>query len=174
MIMTGMKSNIDEVIARFKNFKDGAQNIDYSEALLVGVNAARAKMAFRIFNQALDAQNTTLGKYTGKKISKAVPLTPYELKRVSKGRQVSKKDLEFQGNLRRALRTAKENNTRVICVITNPNLVKISQYLEQQIGKIRGGAVVKIFYLSPEERDFLIKNTAAALKQLYVRAINTK
>lgn len=191
--MFGFNSNIDEVIERFKALGPRMENIDPTDALLVGVNAARGQMSFRIFNKGQDAEEITLGIYTGKKkgglpkkskllddlkvktriIGEQLEFTEYELKRLGKGRQVRYKDLEFTGTLRRAIRAIKESNIRVVCIIDNEEMANIANYQEEQIGKIRGGGKAVIFALSKSERELLRSNTVAALKQLYVRVFNT-
>lgn len=189
--MTGFNSNIEELITKFKGLKANAQQVDFSEALLVGVNAARGAMSFRIFNKGLDSTGASFGKYIGKKqgLSKAgekifkgkkkflagnaTGFSPYELKRIGRGRQVRYKDLEFTGDLRRAIRSEKESNVRVICVITNARLAKIADYQEEQIGRITGKGRVAIWQLSEQEREILKTNTSAALTQIYVRLLST-
>lgn len=167
-----MRSNIDSVIEKFKMMADNAANIDFSESLIGGANAARGKMNFRIFNSGKDANGAPFGVYTGKKISKKIPFTPYELKRVSKGRQILKKDLEFYGALRRGIVIVKKDQKMVVCTIVNAQLILIADYQEEQIGKIRKTGKVRIFALSQEERSFFITNTSALLKQQYARAFN--
>jgi hypothetical protein len=187
--MTGLTSNIDELIEKFQGIQSKAANIDFSEALLVGVNAARAAMDFRIFNEGKDSNEVSLGAYTGKKRNSRkkfkndqskqfliggadTSFTPYELKRVNRGRQIRYKDLEFTGDLRRGIVVVKESSTRVVCVIPNDALALIAQGQEEQVGEIRGGGPIKIFSLSERERDILKTNTNAALKQLYDRLLN--
>lgn len=174
--MTGMNSNIDDVVDKMREMKEKSMNIDFSEALIVGVNAARGRMSFRIFNRGLDSQGLPFGKYVGKKtIPPGTPaFTPYEFKRVSKGRQVAYKDLEFQGALRRGIQVIKKNNNLVVCAIVNRKLIVIAKGQEEQIGRIKNRGRVKIFSLSAEELQFLKTNTRAAIKQLYARIINTK
>lgn len=127
--MTGITSNIDELIAKFSGISQ--EDIDVSPALLVGVNAAAGQMRQRIFNEGKDAQGQPLGSYTGRKkrFSPKQKLTPafqrrlknsriigpenqlgedfefseYEILRLSEGRQVRYKDLERTGTLRRGI-----------------------------------------------------------------------
>lgn len=192
--MTGLNSNINEVIEKFKTAGARSQAVDPSDALIVGINAARGKMSFRIFNKGQDANGGTFGKYTGKKMSLSQALqsrlftrtgskermageqdqfSEYEIKRVSKGRQIRFKDLEFTGTLRRGIVVVKETPTRVVCVIVNAALAKISRHQEEQIGRILGRGPVKIFALSKEEIEIMRDNTLEALKQLYVRVFTT-
>lgn len=186
--MFGITSNIDKVIEKFKAIGTGANNVDVSEALLLGVNAAKAQMTFRIFNEGKDFQNEGIGKYRGKKTRFAKkpsrPLTgkeeavkkflfgsqtdfsEYELLRIKSGRQVRYKDLELTGTLKRGIITAKVSPTKVVCSIPSASLFKISQYQQEQTGKT-------IFALSNEERQLLKTNTSEALKQIYVRVFNS-
>lgn len=178
--MTGFNSNIGELIEKFKAIKERAQNVDLSDALVIGVNAAKGAMQFRIFNKGLDSGNVPLGSYRGAKSNAkntfseflvGVPagqlrLSPYEKKRVKKGRQIRYKDLEFTGTLRRGIVVIKESQVRVVCAIPNEDLYKIAKYQEEQINAI-------IFELSEEERELLRTNVIAASKQIYDRIFNS-
>lgn len=177
--MTGLNSNINELISRFEKAKN--VKVDLSEALIGGVNAARGEMVFRIFNKGLDTEGKPLGKYRGSK-SKA-PLTkefkgkkkfiagdrnkftPYELIRIKAGRQVQYKDLEFKGDLRRGILVIKESANKVVCAIVNEKLQLISRGQEEDLNTI-------IFTPSKEELETMSVNVTALLKQLYVRYFN--
>lgn len=185
--MTGLTSNIDDLIKQLQ--KVAQTDIDVSEAFLVGVNAAKGLMQNRIFNKGMDAAGKPFGKYKGKasnSLSKAQEkrlfkdektkarnlgtqglFTPYELKRVMAGRQIVYKDLEFAGDLRRGILTIKDGPRKVVCAIPNEKLYLIAKGQEQQLK-------TKIFYLSANEREVMLTNIQAAIKQQYVRAINTK
>ncbi len=65
--MITYKTNIDDLINKLKKVGTDAQTVDYSAALLLGVNASMGEMKFRIFNDGLDADGNTLGKYVGNK-----------------------------------------------------------------------------------------------------------
>lgn len=192
--MIGITSNIDQVIERFKAKADQAKNVDVSQALTAGVNAARGAMTARIFNKGLDNQGASLGPYAGKKkkLSKAkdeslfkkrkrefFTLQPegefseYELIRIGQGRQVRYKDLELTGTLRRGIVTIKESENKVVCAIPSDKLFLIAQGQEKQVGKIRGGGTATIFSLSDKERQILKDTTNEVLKQLYDSIINT-
>ena len=186
--MTGVTSNIEEVIEKFKAMKKELQTVDLSDALVIGVNAAKASMQFRIFNKGLDAGNLQIGSYAGpkKKAKKGqfdgrkkdflfgdLPegeepqLSEYEKKRVAKGRQIKYKDLEFTGSLRRGIVVIKENSVRVVCAIPNEKLFNIAKFQEEYIK-------APIFSLSDEERELLRTNVIAAVNQIYDRIINSK
>lgn len=177
--MTGFNSNINELIEKFKAIKTNAQNIDLSDALLAGVNAGKGAMENRIFNRGLDINNNPLGEYRGEKQNVKntfseflvgtpgqLRLTPYQRKRVKKGRQVRYKDLEFQGALRRGIVVIKESQVSVVCAIPNEDLFNISQYQEEDLH-------TKIFGLSEEEKEVLRTNVIAVSKQIYDRIFNT-
>lgn len=94
--------------------------------------------------------------------------TEYEKYRLSRGRQIVKKDLELEGALRRSIETQieriNEGGNRVVIVIGSPEQAKIARYQEQQIGNIRAGLnarigtaePAKIFTLSKAEYDIVI------------------
>lgn len=176
--MTEFHSNIDQLIVRFKLIKQASQQIDFSDALVVGVNAAKASMQNRIFNQGKDRTLTSLGKYKGpkkttsKKFSKflvgtvkALQLSEYEKKRVGKGRQIRYKDLEFTGTLRRGIVVIKESSLSIICAIPDDKLIVIARGQEEYLN-------TKIFSLSDDERELMKTNVNAALKQMYDRLFN--
>jgi len=69
-----LKSNIPEIIEKLERVKtvlggNGAPPTipDFSDAMLSALNAGMGKMKFRIFNKGLDANNNSLGDYTGNK-----------------------------------------------------------------------------------------------------------
>lgn len=176
--MTGFTSNIEQVIERFKIMKENAQNVDFSDALVIGVNAAKAAMQNRIFNKGLDKNNSSLGPYRGEKFisSKGLSeflvgsvagraLTPYEKKRVNKKRQVRYKDLEFEGTLRRGIVVIKESQTVVSCMIPSDTLANIARYQEEDLKTV-------IFTLSEDERELLRENVIAATTEIYDRLFN--
>lgn len=183
-------SNIEQVIERLNEMAANGERIDFSDALAAGVNAARALMQNRIFNTGTDANGTSLGGYSGKQtksrsknkrlLAAIADFDPeggfsaYEKKRLSHGRQIAYKDLEFTGSLRRSIVTAKETTKRVVCWIANPGDADIARYQEQQVGRIRGAGIAEIFELSDTERIELKEVTNAALFQLYDRLLNTK
>lgn len=192
--MITITSNIDEVVLRFESLAQKAKDADFTEALVGGVNAAMARMKFRIFNERKDALAASLGKYTGKKKkvslgkkarknatavgAKGSTFSPYELKRISHGRQVAEKDLEFYGTLRKAIQVVKEQKNKVVCAITSQEEGFIARSLEEQIAAIRsgtkptlGGPKVPIFQLSAEELAFFKANTQALIKQIYDRLL---
>lgn len=194
-------SNIDGLIERFKAKAEELRALDVSQALLLGVNAAKGQMQERIFNEGLDSNLIALGVYTGRKIrsinqsrnltkkeesvkqrlfGNQQDFSEYELIRLGGGKQVRYKDLQFDGSLRRGIVVVADGSTKVNCVITSDDLFKISIYQEEQIAWIRagkpgrpGGERVKIFSPSKDEAQFMRENITEAIKQLYARTINT-
>lgn len=62
-----IKSNIQDLIAKFKKLADDAEKVDFSKALEAGVNAALGQMKQRVFNTGKDSKGIAFGKYVGKK-----------------------------------------------------------------------------------------------------------
>lgn len=113
-------------------------------------------------------QNKRLMEYSGE------DLTPYEKKRVKHGRQIAEKDLEFDGDLRRAMVLGSPAPREVNAIINNARQSQVAGYQEQQIARIRGqSAPVVIFSPSEDEKQTVRDNTSAALKQIYDRIFNT-
>lgn len=154
--MINITSNIDKVIERFKIIAENAKNVDFSDALVLGVNAGKARMEVRIFNEGRDVDGNPLGAYKSK---------TYKKKRQKAGRQINYKDEEFTGTLRRGVVVVKVNTTRVVCAIPNDSLFNISLYQEEQLD-------TKIFAFSEEERQLVRDNTIEAVKQIYARVFN--
>lgn len=177
--MIGITSNIEQVIEKFKILKDNARNVDFSDALVVGVNAAKAAMQNRIFNKGLDAGNTPIGSYKGPKkavnrgrlsdflvgTSDNISLSQYEKKRVKAGRQIRYKDLEFTGTLRRGIVVVKENQTAVSCQIPSDELAVIARSHEEYING-------PIFSLTEGERELLREQVIEATTEIYDRLFN--
>lgn len=136
----------------------------FSDALVAGLNAAMGLMKRRIFNQREDAEGFTLGPYISEQ---------YKRKREKAGRQVDRKDLEFEGDLRRTIEVVSVNNTRAHIRITNTENAQIAVYLEQQIANIRAGRPanapsgerVPIFTLNETEQEIMRSTTIALIRQ---------
>lgn len=97
--------------------------------------------------------------------------TEYEKIRLAFGRQVSFKDLEFTGGLRRGIVVAKVSDTKAAVVIPNEKLYKIAGYLSEQTSKIVGQEL-KIFSFSDAEREIQTTTTNELLNQIYARLFN--
>lgn len=183
--MTGLNSNIGDLIEKFKAMKTQLQTVDLSDALVVGVNAAKAAMQFRIFSKGLDAGGTSIGSYAGPKKKQPkerfegrdvdflfgdvgeIKLSDYEKKRVAKGRQIRYKDLEFTGALRRGMVIIKESSVLVVCSIPNEKLYNIAKWQEEHIH-------ASIFSLSDSERELMRTNIMEIVNQIYDRILNPK
>jgi hypothetical protein len=98
--------------------------------------------------------------------------TEYEKIRLSRGRQVNYKDLEFNGDLRRAIVVAKVGDTKAAIVIPNKELYNIAQWQSKQISKIVGQEL-KIFSFAAEEREINQTTFTELLNQLYARLFNS-
>ena len=124
------KSNSKELLVRLKLIRANIAAGVFSDALAAGLNAGMGLMKRRIFNQSLAADGSTLGGYESE---------DYSRKRQRSGRQVGRKDLEFDGTLRRAIEVVTVNNTKAQIRITNPDSADIAFYQEQQIYNLRNG-----------------------------------
>lgn len=145
-------SNTKEVLARLKLIRATIASGVFSDSLVAGLNAAMALMKRRVFNQSLDALGESLGPYYSEQ---------YERDRRRKGRQVAKKDLEFQGTLRRSIEVVAVNNGRAEIRFTSQDSADIGRWQEQQIYNLRtgrpaneaSGGRVPIFELSDDEAE---------------------
>ena len=160
------KSNSKELLVRLKLIRANIAAGFFSDALVAGLNAGMGLMKRRIFNQSLDAKGESLAQYVSK---------GYKRKRELHGRQVSVKDLEFDGTLRRAIEVVTVNNTKAQIRITSPEMADIALYQEMQIYNIRTGAPpnqvatgkAPIFQLSDDERDVVKTTTRELLNQKF-------
>lgn len=106
--------------------------------------------------------------------------TEYEKERLAHGRQIGKKDLEFNGSLRRSIEVVKGRNKAQIA-ITNAENALIAGYQEQQIGNIRatgfakgGAAPAPIFRLSKEEFEKTRDQGKILITEVIQNIINNK
>ena len=160
------KSNSKELLVRLKLIRANIATGVFSDALAAGLNAGMGLMKRRIFNQSLAADGSTLGGYESE---------DYSRKRQRSGRQVGRKDLEFDGTLRRAIEVVTVNNTKAQIRITNPDSADIAFYQEQQIYNLRNGlpansesgGKVPIFQLNTDERDVVKTTTRELLNQKF-------
>jgi hypothetical protein len=160
------KSNTNEVLARLKLIRANIAAGVFSDALVAGLNAGMGAMKRRIFNQSLDALGASLGIYFSEQ---------YERDRRREGRQVTRKDLEFQGTLRRAIEVIVVNNLKAEIRITNADSAEIARFQEQQIYNLRNGlpaneangSKVPIFELSELELQIVRDTTRELLRQKF-------
>lgn len=159
-------SNSKEVNDRLKQIRDTIQSGVFSDALVGGLNAGMAAMKRRIFNQSLDAEGNSLGPYFSEQ---------YARDRRRAGRQTAKKDLEFDGSLRRSIEVVTVNNTKAEIRITNDENADIARYQEQQIYNLRNdlpanegnGQRVPIFELNETELEIVRTTTTELLRQKF-------
>jgi len=159
-------SNTKEVMARIALIRATIATGVFSDALVAGLNAAMAIMKRRIFNQSMAADGSSLGPYFSEQ---------YERDRRREGRQVARKDLEFEGTLRRAIEVVSVNNTRAEIRITSDASADIARWQEQQIFNLRNGlpanqesgGKIPIFELNEEEAAIARSTTAALLAQKF-------
>lgn len=169
------------LIKRIDKIKESFENGKFGDALVSSLNTGNGLMQQRIFQSNNDIEGNTFGTYVGSKRkarlqvsknatqnkrNKAVSgqdLTPYQRKRALKGRQVSRKDLEFTGGLRRAIETKIENEHAAVIEFNNDEAAKIAKGQEAQIANIRAGRKgttkgtgIKIFTLNESEKEEVI------------------
>lgn len=159
-------SNTNLLLQRLKAIRTAVDQGNYSDALIAGLNAGMGIMKRRIFNQSLDANGESLGPYYSEQ---------YERDRLRSGRQVARKDLEFQGSLRRSIEVVVINGRRAEVRITNLENALIAGYQEQQIYNLRNGlpaneasgGKVPIFQFSLLETQIADNTTRALLQQKF-------
>lgn len=159
-------SNTKEVLARLKLIRANIAAGVFSDALVAGLNAGMGVMKRRIFNQSLDAQGVSLGIYFSEQ---------YERDRAREGRQITRKDLEFEGTLRRAIEVITVNNLKAEVRITNATSAEIARFQEQQIYNLRNGLPanqangnkVPIFEFSELELQIVKDTTRELLRQKF-------
>lgn len=159
-----LKSNIPQLIEHLEQVKaqmgGGAGNPpaipDFSDAMFGALNSGAGLMKRRIFNLGEDAEGNRLGTYRKQ----------YAKKRVKQGRQIAYKDLEVEGALRRSIETVKVDNAKVVIAIVNPQTALIAGYQEEQVGRLRGGGIAKIFTLSQAEYDQVQTEGRRAIQQV--------
>jgi hypothetical protein len=159
-------SNTTEVLARLATIRALVAAGVFSDALVAGLNAGMGLMKRRIFNQSLDAEGVGLGPYFSEQ---------YARDRRRSGRQTARKDLEFEGTLRRAIEVVTVHNTKAEIRITNDKAADIARWQEQQIANLRSnrpaneesGDRVPIFELNPTERSVVQTTTRELLRQKF-------
>jgi hypothetical protein len=177
---------------KIEGLKEAYENGRFSDALVGSLNTGSGLMQQRIFNQNTDIEGQSFGNYIGKKRkvplvvssnktqnkrNKAIAgleLTSYQRKRASKGRQISRKDLEFTGGVRRAIETQIADEKAAVLQFNNDLAAKIARGQEQQITNIRNGQkgttkganAVKIFSLNQSEKETVIEQGAELIKQI--------
>lgn len=174
-----MSFDITILTKRIEGIKKAFENGNFADALVGALNSGNGLMQQRIFTQNTDIKGQSFGEYIGKKRkvklkvsanktqnkrNKAVAgleLTAYQRKRALKGRQIIKKDLEFEGGLRRAIEIHVEDERSAVLEFNNTDAALIAKGQEQQIENIRqgkpgttkGSGATKIFTLDDKERE---------------------
>lgn len=181
-----MSFDITILTKRIEGIKQAFENGQFADALAGALNSGNGLMQQRIFTQNTDTKGQSFGQYVGKKskqsdrsqvkslfsttsktdkkrikASAGLELTAYQRKRALKGRQIIKKDLEFDGGLRRAIEIQVENKKSVVLEFNNTDAALIAHGQEQQIENIRNGkpgttkgtGATKIFILDDKERE---------------------
>lgn len=179
------KSNTKQALARIKRIRELIAAGTFSDALVGGLNGARAVMLLRIFNQSNDAKDQPLGKYSGEEKvrvkdskfgKKGEPYyTGYKKKRVKRGRQIVNKDLQMDGTLKASIETVTVNNTKAELRFTNEETARIARHLETQLFSLRQGKKgnakatgrAPIFEFSKDEAEIARTMTRDLLKQKF-------
>lgn len=184
---------------KIQGIKEAFENGNFADALVGALNTGNGLMQQRVFTQNKDAEGNDFGSYVGKKtiqskasIKKSIKattsrtdrkrirasvgqeLTYYQRKRLQKGRQIVKKDLEFNGGLRRSIETQVENEKAVVLEFSTIDSAKIAKGQEQQITNIRNGkpgttkgtGATRIFTLDEKEREQVTEQGAELIKQI--------
>lgn len=159
-------SNVKDLMARLALIRATIASGVFSDVLVAGLNAGMGIMKRRIFNQSLAADGTDLGPYYSEQ---------YARDRRREGRQTSKKDLEFQGTLRRAIEVVSVNNVKAEIRIVDDTEADIARFQEMQVYNLRNnlpanqdsGGKVPIFELDPTELDIVKTTTKTLLEQKF-------
>lgn len=182
--LTILTSKIDGIKQAYLSGKFG-------DALIGALNTASGKMQQRVFQENEDAEGNNFGPYVGVKTktnlkissnktenkrNKSIAgqsLTTYQRKRARAGRQISHKDLEFTGGLRRAIETQVENENAAVLQFNNDQAARIARGQEAQITNIRSGGKgttkgtgTKIFKLSATEKEQVTEQGVELIKQI--------
>lgn len=159
------RSNTQEQRARIERLRILVQSGAISDALVAGLKAGTEAMKNRIFDRSLDATGQTLGPYFD---------DPWIRHRKEEGRQVSRKDLEFTGSLRRSIEVVSVNNSRAEVRFTDTQSADIGRWQEQQIYNLNNdlpagqvGGKVPIFQFNATEVAIVQSTTRALIQQRF-------
>lgn len=172
------------LVDKVKKLKEVVIKGDFSDALIASLNTGNALMQNRIFGDNVDVKGQTFGGYVGVRrksprlvarllrittsrtdrvrIKRNAPLslTYYQRKRVNKGRQIVRKDLELYGSLRRAIEVEIINERSAVVQFNDYHSAEIARGQENQITNLRNGQPgytqgngEKIFAFNENERD---------------------
>lgn len=186
-----MSFDLTILTQRIEGLKTTFENGHFGDALVGALNTGSGIMQQRIFEANEDVNGNSFGQYVGKKTktklvtsknrtqnkrNKSIAdiyLTDYQRKRARAGRQVSHKDLEFTGGLRRAIETQVENENVAVIQFNNDDAAMIAKGQEAQITNIRNGQRgstkgegVRIFTLSEAEKKDVTGQGLELIKQI--------
>ncbi len=197
-----MAFDITILSKKIQGIKEAFENGNFADALVGALNTGNGLMQQRIFTQNKDIEGNSFGTYIGKKqtqrqasrqtaralfgttsktdrkrIKNAADqdLTYYQRKRAHKGRGVLKKDLEFEGTLRKAIQDPYiEDERSAVLAFSNTESALIAHGQEQQITNIRNGkpgttkgtGAVKIFTLDTKEREEVTEQGAKLINEI--------
>lgn len=192
-----MSFDINILPGKINKIKESYENGRFADALVGALNTGNGLMQQRVFTQNKDIEGNDFGEYVGAKkkqsdrsqlkalfsatktdkkrikASAGLELTAYQRKRAQKGRQIVKKDLEFNGGLRRAIETQVEDEKSAVLNFNNDEAAKIAKGQEAQITNIRNGRKgttkgtgIRIFTLDEKERTEVTEQGAELIKQI--------
>ena len=193
-----MQFDLKDLESKIARVKEISAKGEFSTILIAALNTGNGLMQARVFRLNQDIEGNDFGGYIGKKVSlteyqkakllasttsktdlkriKAnldVALTAYQRKRVNKGRQILKKDLEFSGGLRKSLEIQIENEKAGILTFNTDESALIARGQENQITNIRNGLPgsskgdgVKIFALTEEEKKEVIDQAKILINEV--------
>jgi len=176
---------------------DIANNGGWGDVLISALNTGNGLMQARIFRENKDVEGNDFGIYIGNKKNltaaaklkllssttsrtdlkriKAnidLALTPYQRKRVNKGRQIGHKDLEFTGGLRKSIEIQLESENVGVITFNYDKAAQTAQGQENQITNIRNGLKgttqgngTKIFALNTDEKSNVSEQVHLLVKQ---------
>lgn len=90
-------------------------NSSKDKLLLLGAKDLEGRMKLRIFSDAQDANNNSIGDYKSKSWIK---------KRKETGRQIAKVDLEYTGQLRNSIQVVQDSKETVLAIINDEDYLK--------------------------------------------------
>lgn len=187
-----MSFDITILTDKVNKIKESFENGKFGDALVASLNQGNGMMQQRVFQENVDIKGQSFGEYIGvkhkaqlkvsanktqNKRNKAIAgleLTAYQRKRALKGRQVIKKDLEFEGGLRRSPEVVIENEKSVTLQFNTDDSAKIAHGQEQQIENIRNGkpgttkgsGATKIFTFDDKEREQVNETGLELIKEI--------
>ncbi len=188
-----MSFDITILTKRIEGIKTAFENGNFADALAGALNTGNGLMQQRVFQENVDTKGQSFGEYVGKKrkvrsikpgsnrtqnkrnkSTVGLELTVYQRKRALKGRQIAKKDLEFEGGLRRAIEIEYQEEREVILAFNNTDAALIAHGQEQQIENIRQGkpgttkgtGATKIFLLNDKEREQVNEQGLELIQQI--------